>query len=100
MNEYKNNVNKKIKFSGLLELENEMMSKAEKINIECMKFLFGLITAEGLESEDNILQNVYEYDEIEPIVISKYSQPEPMNLNDLESKGVDESISLNQMMQE
>ena len=98
--EYKNNINKNIKFSGLLELENEMMSKAEKINIECMKFLFGLITAEGIESEENILQNVYEYDEIEPIILPKYSQPQSMNLNDLESKGIDESTSLNQMMQE
>ena len=97
---FKKDKNKKMKFSSLLELENEMMAETEKINIECMKFLFGLITVEGLESEENILQNVYEYDEIEPIVLSKYSQPEPTNLNDLESKGVDESISLNQMLQE
>lgn len=91
---------KKIKFSGLLELENDMLAKTEKINISCLKFLFGLLTVEGIENEENILQNVYDYDEIEPILLPKYSQPQPISLNDLESKNNDENNSLEQMMEE
>lgn len=99
--EYKGNEkDKKIKFSGLLELENDMLAKTEKINISCLKFLFGLLTVEGIENEENILQNVYDYDEIEPIVLPKYSQPQPVSFNDLESKAPDENNSLDQMMEE
>ena len=48
----------------------------------------------------NTRDNYYDYDEIEPILLPKYSQPQPLSLNDLESKNNDENNSLEQMMEE
>ena len=68
---YKINNKNNITFQNILELDSKFAIKMEKINIKCMKIFFGLINVEGIENEDDVTRNIYDYDEIEQILPPK-----------------------------
>ena len=77
----KNSKDKIVKFSDILESDTKLAIKMEKINIKCMKIFFGLISIEGVENEEDVTQNIYDYDEIEHILPPKENEEEKIKYN-------------------
>ena len=65
------NIKKKIKFKALFELEDEFENRMKRISIENMKSFFGLQCINGMENEDDVNLNEYNYKEIEQILPHK-----------------------------
>lgn len=58
------NITKNINFKSLQELESEFKTKMDKINLDNMKFFFGLQCISGVENENDYSLNQYNYSEI------------------------------------
>lgn len=74
--DYQEKYEKKINFKALNELEDEFEQRMKKINIDNMKAFFGLQCISGMENEDDLNLNEYNYNEIEQILIYKEEKTE------------------------
>ena len=69
--DYHEKYQKKINFKALFELEDEFENRMKRISIENMKSFFGLQYINGMENEDDVNLNEYNYKEIEQILPHK-----------------------------
>lgn len=69
--DYHENYKKVISFNGLYEMEDDFKNRMEKINIDDMKAFLGLQCISGMENEDDVELNEYNYSEIDQILVYK-----------------------------
>jgi len=77
--DYHEKYQKKINFKALFELDDEFENRMKRINIENMKTFFGLQCITGIENEDDINLNEYNYNELEQILPHKEPNKEKEN---------------------